>query len=325
MGFGSLTCRGDTTRSVTTSRSFPLSVTVAAATNPTDIANARRRREHIGVDVDLYRQMKASGLLLLNDQVVLTIGSYKCPLTVEILESHSVITEVRIGTDAATRLNATLPTTGTLTAYAPDTPVDDAAAQAAGQYYESKTDNGSNTVMIVIAPHGGNIEADTDTLATAAKTALDAASPNAKLTSLWIGKGYGLGGQSSYDRHHISTVDTCVRLNPVLDTIDARGWSYCLAFHGQSTNSRIDIGCPTAQNAFVDALVTALQGDAALSGVTIARSSDTVEIAGADLNNLGNRLAASHYVQFEIGPNVRASGTMRAAIVSKIAAAYGAL
>jgi phage replication-related protein YjqB (UPF0714/DUF867 family) len=203
--------------------------------------------------------------------------------------------------------------------------VDDAAAQSAGQYYETKTDDGSNTVMIVIAPHGGNIEASTDTLATAAKTALDAASPNPKATSLWIGKGYGYGSQTSYDRHHISTVDTCVAQNPVLDTLDTRGWSYCIAFHGQDTNNRIDIGCPAAQNTFVDALVTALQGDAALTGVTIARSTDTVEIAGADLNNLGNRLAPSHYVQFEIGPNVRASGTMRSAIISKIAAAYGAL
>lgn len=315
----------DANRAVSTSRSFPLSVTVVAATNATDIANSRRRREHIQMDPDLFRQMKASGLISLYNQVVLTIGANKCPLTVEILEPHTSITEVRIGTDAVTRLGATLPTTGTLTAYLPDLPADDAAAQTAGQYYEAKTDNGSNAVMIVIAPHGGNIEADTDTLAVAAKTALDAATPNAKLTSLWIGKGYGLGGQASYDRHHISTVDTCIPLNPVLDTIDARGWAYCISFHGQSTNSRIDIGCPTAQNAFVDALVTALQGDAALALITIARSSDTVEIAGADLNNLGNRLAASHYVQFELGPNVRASSAMRAAIISKIATAYGAL
>jgi phage replication-related protein YjqB (UPF0714/DUF867 family) len=317
--------RGDTGRAVSTVRAFPLAVTVTASTNAADTANARRRREHIQMDADLFRQMKAAGLIVLNNQVVLTIGSYKCPLTVEILEYQSAILTVRIGTEAATRLGATLPAAGMLSAYAPDNPVDDAAAQAAGQYYESKTDNGSNTVLIVIAPHGGNIEADTDTLATAAKTALDAATPNAKATSLWIGKGYGIGGQSSYDRHHISTVDTCIALNPVLDTLDTRGWSYCIAFHGQSTNSRIDIGCPTAQNAFVDTLVTALQGDAALAGVTIARSSDTVEIAGSDLNNLGNRLAASHYIQLEIGPNVRASSSMRSAIISKLATAYGAL
>ena len=317
--------KGDTGRSLSTSRAFPLSVTVTAAGNAADTANARRRREHVQMDPDLFRQCKDSGLFVLNNQIVLTIGSYKCPLTVEILEAHSTITEVRIGTDAATRLGATLPTTGTLSAYLPDLPADDAAAQAAGQYYESKTDNGSNTVMIVIAPHGGNIEADTDTLATAAKTALDAATPNAKATSLWIGKGYGSGSQTSYQRHHISTVDTCIAQNPVLDTIDARGWSYCLAFHGQSASNRIDIGCPAAQNAFVDSLVTALQGDAALVSQTIARSSDTTEIAGADLNNLGNRLAPSHYVQFEIGPEARASSSMRSAIISKIAAAYGAL
>jgi phage replication-related protein YjqB (UPF0714/DUF867 family) len=179
--------------------------------------------------------------------------------------------------------------------------------------------------MIVLAPHGGNIEADTDTLATAAKTALDAATPNAKATSLWIGKGYASGSQTSYNRHHISSVYTCVRLNPVLDTLDTRGWSYCLAFHGQSTNNEINIGCPTAQNAFVDSMVTALQAHPDLSGVTVARSSDTVEIAGADSHNIGNRLAPSHYVQFELGPDVRSSSTKRAAIIAVVATLYGAL
>lgn len=315
----------DATRDMGATLAFPLSVNVVANANANDTLNTLRSRERITMGVDLYYLLKKAGLILLNDQVILTLGAYKAPFTVITCDQRADLFEVGIGTDGLARFpGVTLPTTGTLSAYAPDTPVDDAAAQAAGQYYEEKTDNGSNTQMIVIAPHGGNIEQYTDTLAIAAKTALEAATPNAKTVSLWIGRGYGSGDQESYERHHITSVYTCVRLNPILDTLDTRGWTYCLSFHGQSTNSRIDIGCPAAQNTFVDGIVTDLQADAALSGVTIARSSDTVEIAGADSHNIGNRLAG-HYVQFEIGPNVRASATMQAAIVTAVANAYGAL
>lgn len=312
----------DTARGLSTARAFPVSVTVTAGTNVADNANARRRREHIQLDPDLWRQMVASNASLrLYNQVVLTIGGFPVPLTVEILETQSAIATVRIGVEALARLpSQSLPASGVLTAYAPSSGVDDATAQAQGLYYEYSDDNGSNANTIVIAPHGGNIESDTDTLAAAMKVGLDGVG---KTTSIWGGKGYGLNGQTSYDRHHISTVDTCIAQNPVLDTLDARGWARCIGLHGQSTNNRIDLGCPASVNAFVDSLVTALQGDAALAGVTIART-ETTEIAGTDPNNLGNRLAP-HYVQVEMGPNVRASATMRAAIVSKFATAYAPL
>jgi len=312
----------DPNREIGTSRSFPLSVTVVASSNAADATNTRRRREHIQMDPDLFRQLKAAGLINLNNHLMLTMGGYSVPLTVQILAPQSTITQACIGVEALARFpGVSLPASGTLSAYAPSTPVDDAAAQAAGQYYEFLTDNGSNTTMLVIVPHAGNIELNTETLATAAKVALDAAG---KATSIWGGRGYGTGAQDSYDHWHISTVDTWISQHPVLDTIDARGWTYCLSFHGQSASNRIDIGCKTAQDAFVDALVSALQGDAALSTQTIARTSDTSEIAGADSHNLGNRLS-SHYVQFEIGPEARASSSMRDAIIANIATAWGAL
>lgn len=316
-----LSTRGDTGRSLSTPRAFPLDVTVTAGTNVLDNSNARRRREHLSVDLDLFYQMKAAGLLNLNNHVLLTMDSFSAPFTVEVLERHSVITEVRIGTDGLARFpGTTLPNVATLSAFVPSV-TDDATAQAQGLYYEYKDDDGSQTDTIIVAPHGGNIESGTDTMAAEMKVALDA---TARTASIWGGRGYGFGAQGSYERWHISSVSTCIAQHPVLDTLDTRGWSYCIGLHGQSTNNRIDLGCPTAQDAFVDTLVTALQGDAALSGVTIARTENT-EIAGTSLNNLGNRLSPSHYVQVEMGPNVRASSTMRAAIVSKFATAYGAL
>lgn len=320
MGRGVFGGFSDGARVIGTTRAFPVSVTVTAGTNVADNVNARRRREHIQLDPDLWRQMLASnaGLAIYN-QVFLTLGSFKVPLTVQILERQTAIATARIGVEALARFpGASLPSAGTLTAYVPSSGVSDATAQSGGLYYEYQNDNGSNTNTIVISPHGGLIEQDTDTLADEMKVALDAVG---KTTSIWGGRGYGINGQTSYNAHHISTVDIDPRLNAILLPISGRVWSRGIGLHGQSTTSRIDLGCPAAQNTFVDSLVTALQAKPALSGITIARTEDS-EIQGTNLNNLGNRLAPTHYVQVEMGLDVRNSVSMRAAITQVFATAY---
>lgn len=311
----------DPLRGLTTARAFPVAVNVVAGTNAADNANARRRREHIQIDPDLYRQMVASNSgFAIRNQVILTMGGYQCPVTVEILEAQTAIATVRIGVEALARFpGVSLPTTATLTAYAPSTGVSDATAQASGLYYEYSSDNGSNANTILIAPHAGNIEINTDVWAAEMKTALDAVS---KTCSIWGGKGYGAGSQSSYDRHHISTVDTDQRLNPVLLGLYSRGWARCIAVHGQSGSARIDIGCPTAVNAFADTLVSDMQASPLIggAGVTVARSDDT-EIAGSDDHNLCNRLAP-HSIQIEATLDVRQSATIRGAVNSIFATRY---
>jgi phage replication-related protein YjqB (UPF0714/DUF867 family) len=313
--------RGDTTRGVSTSRSFPLDVTVTAGTCAADNGTERRRREHIQMDPDLFRQLKAAGLIDLNQHLVLTMGGYSCPLTVVINEAQSAILTVRIGVEALARFpDVSLPASGTLTAYAPSV-TDDATAQAQGLYYEFEDDDDVNDVCLVIAPHGGGIELHTHTWAAELKTALDLAGVDA---SVWGGRGYGPGDQDSYDAHHISTVDLNIAQHQVLDGLDARGWTYCIAVHGQSGSARIDLGCDSSENAFVDGLVTDLQAHPDLSGVTIARSTGTGEIDGSDSHNLVNRLSA-HGVQIEATLDVRADPDMRAAVCEVFAAAYGAL
>lgn len=311
----------DPNRSVTTSRTFPLTVTASAATNVLDTSNTRRAREHIQMDPDLYRQLKAAGLLTINDQVIVTIGTESAPFTVVVLEPQTSILTIRMGTDGRARFpSAVFPCSAALSTYAPAV-TDDATAQAQGLLYEYKDDNGSQTNMLVIAAHGGNIEIGTDTWAAEMKAAVIGAG---KSCSTWGCKGYGSGLQDSYGKQHISTVDLNSAQFPVLSPLMSRGWTYSFAFHGQSGSARIDLGCPSSVNAFVDARITTMQADGRLSGVTIARAVGTGEIDGSDSRNLCVRLAA-HSVQVEATLDVRQSATKRAALTEAFAAAYGAL
>lgn len=323
----------DPTRSVSVTRAFPLSVSVIAATQTLDISNERRRREHMQMDPDLDRQLTAAGIswarrkhLKLTTTIASTTRSglftveqlcvMPTPLTVAISSSEGLL---KLGSSGA------LPMSATLDLFLPSTPVDDAAAQAAGQYYESLTDNGSNTKLCVIAPHGGQIELYTDTMADELKTSFDLGAM-ATVTK-WKGIGYtlGVGGQTGYDCWHVTSVDMYQTQWPILNGIYTRDFTYVISLHGQSGTNRIDIGGNTVENSFIDSLVTALQGDAALSGVTIVRT-ETEDIDGQSPYNIGNRLCAtSHkYIQLEMTLDVRNNGTKRAAVISKLRTAYEA-
>lgn len=312
----------DPLRAVGTSRAFPVSVTVDASTSAVDSTNNRKRREHIQLDPDLWRQMCASNSpLALRNQIVLTIAGYPVPLSVIVLEQQTSILTARIGVEALARFpGVSLPVAGVLTAYAPAEPANDAAAQAAGQYYEFIDDDEENDDTIVIAPHGGNIELETDEWAAEFKIALDAAN---RPTSVWGGRGYGLGGHAPYDRHHISTIDIDERLNPLLATVYSRGWARCISLHGQSGEGHLDLGCDSTENAFVDSIVSALNAHPALAGIVAVRT-DNTDIAGSDNHNLMNRLAP-HAVQVESTLDVRQDEDMRAAVCEVFATAYGAL
>lgn len=310
-----------TDRSVHTARSYPITVSVTAGANVKDNSTQRRREDHCQIDPDFYRQLKVSGILNIRNQLVVTIGTESVPFTVEILESQTSLLTVRLGTEGRARFpSATFPTTGTISAYLPSTGIDDAAAVTGGLYYETLDDNGSNTNTIVIAPHGGSIEANTTVLSAAMKVGLDGVG---KTTTVWCGVGYGLGSQTASQRWHVGSVTIDERQLPMLESVYSRGFARCISIHGQSGTARIDLGCDSGENAFVDTLVTALQAHSDLSGVTIART-DNEAIAGSDAKNIGNRLSG-HYVQVEATSDVRSSSTKRAAIVSVFATAYGAL
>lgn len=321
----------DPTRFISTARSFPLTgINVIAATQAVDISNERRRREHMQVDPDFARQLEASTdwRRRMHVELATVVGgnTVRGLFTIEQLTRMSAIDTVAISSSdgLAKLVGASLPLTANLTIFEPSSGISDATAQATGAYYETLVDNGSNTGFCVIAPHGGQIELYTDTMADELETSFNTGTLNP--ITKWIGRGYNiLVGQTGYQRWHITSVDIYEGQYPLLDSIYERDFEFVVSLHGQSGTLRIDIGGNTAETTFIDSLVTTLRAAGALSGVSIVRTeSDAIE--GQSVNNIGNRLVptSDQYVQFEMTLDVRNSPTRRAAIIAALKTAYEA-
>lgn len=134
---------------------------------------------------------------------------------------------VRMGKKGRERLGTSNSFSATLSRPVPAVGLSDEEAEADDEFVERLFDNGSNDGLLVIAPHGGQIERRTDYQAEAVTAALSCSS--------WICKGWKSGG-GCYDRWHITTTKTNPRSFPGLGKVANRGFAYCVAFHGQSAD-----------------------------------------------------------------------------------------
>ena len=108
----------------------------------------------------------------------------------------------------------------------------DAEAEARSEFIENVTDNGQNRKLIVIAPHGGNIEKQTDEQAEHVVQKL-----SSKYVSTWICKGFKKGG-GAFKRWHITSTDINKESFPKLKSIMTRDkFEYSVAFHGWDRDS----------------------------------------------------------------------------------------
>ena len=132
--------------------------------------------------------------------------------------------------------------TGKINAQVTTEGLTDAEAEARSEFIENVTDNGDNRKLIVIAPHGGNIEKYTDEQAEHVVQKL-----SSKYVSAWICKGFKEGG-GAFKRWHITSTDINKESFPKLKAIMARGkFEYSVAFHGSAdddsnNNNSICIG-----------------------------------------------------------------------------------
>lgn len=302
---------------------FPLDVTVTASTNMADASTERRRRENLQVDPDFAYQLARDEDFHPIDQFMVEIDDISAVMTVEICESQGAdahVIRMNSSEGLARFPGVSLPATATLTEFVPSI-TDDATAQAEGLFYEVLDDDGVNTDVLIIAPHGGGIETNTDELATELKAALEGA---ARTVSVWYGMGYSITpGQTGYDKWHVTSVSINPVRFPMLNSIMARDFAVVLGIHGQSTSNRIDVGGNSAVDSTQDAVVAALDAETDLNDQTIAKT-ESSGLEGQSARNIGNRLCptSDHYIQFELGPEVRASGTKRTAVVNAIVSIY---
>ena len=101
----------------------------------------------------------------------------------------------------------------------------DAEAACNGEFVERLDDDGTHTALIVIAPHGGDIEAHTDQQAEHVSSQLAG-----KGVSSWRCKGWHPRG--AFAHWHITSTDIHEASFPLLNSVISRGFRYAVAFHG---------------------------------------------------------------------------------------------
>lgn len=165
--------------------------------------------------------------------------------------------------------------------------------------------NSQNRKLIVIAPHGGNIEPRTDEQARYVRMNL----PSERVTT-WICKGFNYPDATveldAHKRWHITATEISERSFPQLRTIIEPKFEYAIAFHGMNAN----FICVGGSAESIDAGLVEEIKDAIKNALPQGSNIDVVATAcgggfsGDDPCNIVNRLGVKG-IQIEQGLDIR--------------------
>jgi phage replication-related protein YjqB (UPF0714/DUF867 family) len=205
------------------------------------------------------------------------------------------------------------PFTGKIKSEVPDPNLTDDEAEECSEFVERLTDNGHHRGLIVIAPHGGNIERHTDEQAERVGERLAS-----KGVSVWRCKGFKKDG-GAFDRWHITSTDISEDSFPKLKTVIGRDFEYAIAFHGWSEDF-ICIG-GRAPAGLKERIKTAIR---AIPDLEIEVRTDLEDCPegfnGNDPRNIVNRLGAN---AIHIEQSIDARGDFGCKIADAVAAVIG--
>jgi phage replication-related protein YjqB (UPF0714/DUF867 family) len=190
----------------------------------------------------------------------------------------------------------------------------DQEAQAYSELVERLDDNGCQQELIVIAPHGGAIERETDRQAERVASLL-----GGNRASVWRCKGFKSGG-GAFERWHITSTDIHVSSFPLLKTIRSRGFAHAVAFHGFSEAGVLIGGAApmTLKRKIADALEKALAG----SGIHVRVADPSENYDGDSARNIVNRLTAGGANGVQIEQSLEARDRFWKPIADAVASVY---
>jgi phage replication-related protein YjqB (UPF0714/DUF867 family) len=217
--------------------------------------------------------------------------------TVSELLHETTESVVRMGLGGRQRLQAEEEFEGVLDTKVVDPDLSDKEARDAGELVERLDDDGSQTHLIAIAPHGGDIEEHTDGQAERVAERL-----GPQLASAWRGKGWRTGG-GAFVRWHITSTDLNPVCFPLLNSVMSRRFAHAVAFHGFNDEPGVLIG-GTAPAELKERLRQAIQ-QVLPAGLDVRVALPTDRFGGDDPNNIVNRLSPCGGIQIEQGPSPR--------------------
>lgn len=175
----------------------------------------------------------------------------------------------------------------------------DAQAQDASEFLERIEDSGNHQGLLVLAPHGGVIELNTDRQARRVAAKLSGGD-----VSTWCCKGWKVGG-GAHARWHITSTAINPKSFPGLASITTRDFAYAVAFHGMSGSGVLIGGAgPSDLKQLLRTEIAAALGGAA-GPVKIAGKGDA--LSGTSAKNIVNWVTAggSGGIQLEQSYDVR--------------------
>jgi phage replication-related protein YjqB (UPF0714/DUF867 family) len=205
---------------------------------------------------------------------------------------------VRMGLGGRQRLQADGEFGGVLDTKVVDPDLNDKDARDAGELVERLADDDvTQTHLIVIAPHGGDIEEHTDGQA---ERVVERLGP--QLASAWRAKGWGTDG-GAFVRWHITSTDINPVCFPLLNSVMSRRFAHAVAFHGFNEEPGVLIG-GTAPAEVKEGLRQAIQ-QVLPAGLDVRVALSTERYGGDDPNNIVNRLSPCGGIQIEQGATPR--------------------
>jgi phage replication-related protein YjqB (UPF0714/DUF867 family) len=201
---------------------------------------------------------------------------------------------VRTGLQGRERLGTPNDTPDEMNAVVQATVVDAQPPQHGARFFEvAEGADHTQTYLIAIAPHGGDIENATDDEAKCLRSEL---ASNGRPVTTWICKGFGDHFKKASDRWHITSTDLNPACFPALSRIATRQFSYGVAFHGFFKPQNSDLAdlyigggaSHTLKTAICKELVANLPRQIKIK---IATADDDPKFQGRKPENLINRLA----------------------------------
>ena len=233
----------------------------------------------------------------LGQQVRIHLDDEFALYTVSELLHETADAVVRMGLGGRRRLMSEKEFAGSLDTKVVDQELCDEDARDAGELVERLDDDGSQTHLIAIAPHGGDIEKHTDEQAERVVERL-----GLHLASVWRAKGWRPDG-GAFERWHITSTDLNPVSFPLLASVMSRRFAHAVAFHGFDDEPGVLIG-GTAPSELKERLSESI--DRVLPARLAVRVALPDErYGGDDPSNLVNRLSPCGGIQIEQGARAR--------------------
>ena len=275
------------------------------------------RREHCSVDA---RLLAAAGATLGQQIRIRRTASEYGLFTVSEVRDEDAADVVRLGLTGRRRLGTDDVFAGAVVLPAADPTMSDAEAEAAGELVERLDDDGEHRGLIVIAPHGGDIEPHTDEQAERVATVLRRYRVSVWRCKGWKGQREG-GDGGAFECWHTTSTDIDPSSYPGLGSVIDRGFTHAVAFHGFGDADVLIGGTASASSRSRSAseIEAAISG----SGIVVRVAGPGEQYGGDDPRNIVNRLAAGGVGGIQIEQSLAARRDHGPAIADAVAAVFG--